>query len=955
MRFYANPLKTSENRLPQRIYYIPVNDGAYTLLNGIWRFRYYSRDIDLNNDISSWDEIDVPSCWQARGYENPNYTNVSYPYPVDPPFVPDDNPCGVYEREFEVANIENRTYFVFEGVSSVASLYINGKYVGFTSGNHLQSEFDITDYVKKGTNTVRVIVYKWGCTSYLEDQDFFRFNGIFRDVYVLSRPEGHIVDIDITTAENNIIVKIDGSAKVTLSDNGKVLDCKEVTDECIFTVENPVLWNAEIPYLYELKFEYKDEIIIQKVGFRTIEISDKYELLINGVPVKLQGVNHHDTHPTNGWSMTDDEILKDLKLMKELNINCIRTSHYPPTSKFLDYCDELGFYVVLETDIEAHGFTCRTGDCEKAPGYDVESYEWPCQNPEWKKEHVERMVRAVERDKNHASIFMWSTGNESGHGVNHEAMIDWVRERDDSRLVHCEDASRKSERSGHPEYFNERYHADVYSRMYLSVDACKEYCENAERKQPLYLCEYAHAMGNGPGDVYDYWRLADEQPKFIGGCIWEWADHTVIEDGVSKYGGDWDTELTHDSNFCCDGMVFPDRSLKAGSLEIKQAYQPIRTSVEDGKLRVWNRYSFKSLSEYSFNYQVLCDNAVVYENKTVLNIGPKEVTYIDIPDVVPSECIYGCYVNVQLVDDKGFEVAFDQVDLNVPVKKLAEISTLAPLTEDGDLIIASGDGFEYKYSKHYGTFVSIVINGKEILNSPMKLSTFRAPIDNERRVKIHWIKNERKYSNNMDRCFNKNYSTDIIRGAIVSKGSLAGVSCQPYLFYTQTVVIGADGTIEFDISANVIERSYWLQRFGFEFTIKDPDAAFKFFGMGPGETYIDLHNYSSYGMWTSSASKEYVPYIKPQEHGNHYGVRYLEFENGMKVASDTPFECNVSQYSTNDLFVTNHAAELVKDGLTHVRIDYKNSGIGSNSCGPTLMEQYQLKEKDISFKFVIKK
>ncbi len=954
MRFYENPLKTSENRLPQRSYYIPENDGGYLLLNGTWRFHYYSKDVDLEENITVWDEIDVPSCWQARGYENPNYTNVNFPYPVDPPYVPDDNPCGVYEREFEITNTDNNTYFVFEGVASSGVLYINGKYVGFTTGNHLQSEFDITDFVVKGTNTVRVVVRKWACTSYLEDQDFFRFNGIFRDVYILSRPKGHIVDIDITTADNNIVVKFDGKAKITLFDGDKILDTKEADGDAVFTVENPVLWNAELPYLYTLKFESCGEVITQKVGFRTIEISDKYELLINGVSVKLQGVNHHDTHPTNGWTMTDEEILVDLHLMKKLNINCIRTSHYPPTPKFLNYCDELGFYVVLETDIESHGFVHRLGSGDKHPGYDVESLDWPCQKPEWKNEHVERMVRAVERDKNHASIIMWSTGNESGHGVNHEAMIDWVRERDDTRLVHCEDASRKSDSKSHPEYFNERYHADVYSRMYLSVDDCINYCENAERKQPLYLCEYAHAMGNGPGDVYDYWLVADKYSKFIGGCIWEWADHTVIEDGVSKYGGDWETELTHDSNFCCDGMVFPDRSLKAGSLEVKKAYQPIRVSLEDGKLRVWNRFSFKSLSEYTLNYQLVCDEKVLESKKTVLNTKANEVTYIDLDFEIPSECQYGCYINAQLVDAEGYELAVSQVELDVPVTKLDTISHLAALEETEKDIIAKGENFEYVFSKHYGTFTSIKVNGVEQLASKMILSVFRAPTDNERTVKAHWIKTGKSLSENLDYTFNKIYSSEVVRGSIVTKGSLAGVSVKPFMYFTQTIIIAKDGTIEFDIKANINERTYWLQRFGYEFTLNDADAKFKYFGKGPGETYNDLNNYACYGMWDSTASNEYVPYIKPQEHGNHFGVRYLEFNEGFKVVADTPFECNVSQYSTRDLYTTKHAAELVKDGFTHVRIDYKNSGIGSNSCGPKLMEKYQLNEKEINFNFKIK-
>ena len=967
MRYYENPQKTSENRLKPRSYYIPSNEGAYTLLNGIWRFKYYARDLDLQKDITDWDQIDVPSCWQVRGYENPNYTNVQYPHPVDMPYVPTDNPCGVYEREFEITNTENRTYFVMEGIASAGKLYINGKYVGFTMGNHMQSEFDITDFVVKGQNTVRVEVVKWSCGSYLEDQDFFRFSGLFRDVYVLSRPQGHIVDIDIRTKGDNICVRFDGNAKITLLDQGKVLDAKDAAGEAVFRVENPILWNAEKPYLYELRFEYQDEVITQKVGFRTISISDKYELLINGVPVKLQGVNHHDTHPVNGWTMTEEDILLDLQQMKKLNINCIRTSHYPPTPRFVELCDEMGFYVMLEADLESHGFVQRYGNEEQQKGYDVDSMDWPCQRPEWEKEYVERMERAVERDKNHTSVIMWSTGNESGYGVNHKAMIDWCHARDDSRPVHCEDCSRKNDpdwwevwagNTYTPEektaMYAQRLDADIFSRMYIDPPSC-EYDATCEHlTQPVFLCEYSHAMGNGPGDLMDYWRIIDAHPKLIGGCIWEWVDHTVIEDGVWKYGGDWETELVDSGNFCADGLVFADRNFKAGSYEAKYAYQPMRAYVENGKIVIHNRNSFTNLSEYAFRCQLVCDNVTVWDKEATLDVAPGQTITMNIPTELPTECTYGCYVNMQLLDETGFEVATEQIDLGVAVKKIAPVQATAELIETEQEIIASGEGFRYTFFKPYGVFTDLEVDGKHLIDSPIHLSVFRAPTDNERAVKRNWISNIVVYGENLEYTFDKVYSCRIEGGAIIVEGSLAGVARMPFLHYTQTIRVGKDGRISFTVDTKRREGSVWLPRFGYEFTLSDADAGFRYFGMGPGETYVDMHHYQGYGLWESTASKEYVPYIMPQEHGNHYGTRYLKLNNGLTFEANQPFEINVSQYSTKELFRKAHAAELRKDGKTHVRVDYKDSGIGSGSCGPQLMEKYQLNEKQIHFEIVLK-
>lgn len=356
-RFYEDPLKTSENRLKQRAYYIPEGKAEYISLNGIWNFAFFENGDAAPEKITYTDTIEVPSCWQLKGYEEPNYTNLNYPYPCDPPYVPDINPMGVYNRTFLLSDKNEKHYLVFEGLSSCGEVFINGKYVGFTTGSHLQSEFDITPYVTLGENTVTVKVHKWCAVSYLEDQDFFRYNGIFRDVYILSRPKNHLRDIEITADGNSVNIVTDKKATVSLLFNGEVIETKTVNRTGSFYVKSPALWTAETPVLYELLFECSGEEIRQKFGFRSASISKDFELLINGSPIKMKGVNHHDTTPHGGWCMTDEEIKKDLLLMKELNINFIRTSHYPPSPKFLNYCDELGFYVILETDIECHGFS----------------------------------------------------------------------------------------------------------------------------------------------------------------------------------------------------------------------------------------------------------------------------------------------------------------------------------------------------------------------------------------------------------------------------------------------------------------------------------------------------------------------------------------------------------------------------------------------------------------------
>lgn len=937
-RIYEDPSKTNENRLSQRPFYIPEGESEYRLLNGEWKFAFYPRDIDAPENITQWDTIPVPSCWQLQGYEHPNYSNINYPYPCDPPYVPDANPCGVYEREFRLEQVWGRVYFVLEGVSSCAFVYVNGGYVGFTQGSHLQAEFDITDFVKSGVNTLRVKVLKWCCGSYLEDQDSFRFNGIFRDCYILQRPKDHIIDVNVTTENNHIHVRTDHPADMTVFDrDGKCLGAKTASMDAFFEIDSPILWNAEKPYLYTVKLERDGEIITQKIGFRTIQVSNRCELLINGVPVKLHGVNHHDTNPHKGWCQTEEELRRDLELMKKLNINCVRTSHYPPSPVFLELCDEMGFYVILETDIETHGFLRRYANVEYH--YDSESEDWPGTNPAWRTEFLERMERTVTRDKNHCCIIMWSTGNESGYGPNHIAMLEWLKEQNDGRLRHCEDACRKGD------YRN----VDVISNMYHDIPTVSKMAEDPDIHLPIMLCEYAHAMGNGPGDVWDYNEVFDRYPNVIGGCVWEWADHTVVLDGVQKYGGDFPGELTHEGNFCCDGMVFSDRSLKAGSYEVKAAYQPMRTKYADGVLTVTNRFDYTNFSECELVHTIEADGNTVAEKQLKLRLAPHETA--ELPISVPAQgCRYGLYLTCKLYHS-GELVAQTQHMLGDGEIPADERSTAAAEEKPYEVIF-SGEGFRYEFSKQFGTFTSLVIAGEEQLAEPVRLTAWRAPTDNDRNIKLFWGSYNIWQGENLDKLFSKVYDCQVSEGCVRVAGSLSGVSRKPFFRYTLEISVDGGGRISVSLHGNVRENVVYLPRLGFELTLPEKDLPFRYYGCGPLESYRDQRHGSTVGMYESSAEREYVPYVRPQEHGNHVDVKLLEIGK-MRFESKTAFECNVSAYSVDALDRAEHTDELVSDGRTHLRIDYKVSGIGSNSCGPELMKKYRFEEKQIAFGFII--
>ena len=955
IRFYEKLDHIMENRMPQRAYYIPENEGAYMLLNGIWDFKYYEEDCLEEKNIEDFGTIEVPSCWQIKGFGNHNYSDVPYPYPVDAPYVPDKNPLGVYRREFDIEKIENKHYIVFEGVSSNLELYINGKYVGYTQGSHLQAEFDITDFVTKGKNTLVAKVRKWCSGSYLEDQDFFRMNGIFRDVYILSRPKGHVGDIKIIARNGSISVDFEGKADIILYDGEKVLAKTAAEGHAEFTVENYKEWNAEKPYLYDLVFEYEGEVIRQRVGFVVYSVNAESAFCVNGVPVKIKGVNHHDTHPEKGWYMSDEDMMNDLILMKKLNLNAIRTSHYPPPPKFLNMCDEMGFYVLLETDLESHGYVCRV---PKSPGYDmIEGADiWPGNLPEWKESFVERMARAYHRDKNHASIFGWSTGNESGHCPNHAEMIKFIKANDPYRMVHCEDASRGLER--YPDKFEEFYNrVDMHSRMYVKPEFMEKYANDESRPLPFFLCEYSHAMGNGPGDIYDYWETIYKYPKMMGGCIWEWADHTVLVDGVPKYGGDFEGEQVHYGNYCADGLVGHNRTIKAGSLNAKTVLQYMRCTLKDNVISVTNLYDFTNLNEYTFKYETVVDGEITSSRELVLDLAPKATAEIECETV--KKCRLGAFVNCYLYDKDGYEVATTQLDMKAECEKMPEGVGEASIRETENEFIVEGDGFSYTISKVYGEITSIIKNGKEQLKDSVHLTVMRAPIDNEMFDKKDWYCYENKTflenrAEGFDRMWNKSYSCERKGNTISVSNSLSGVSRLPFLRYTVDYTFYGDGSVKVVLNGDVREDCKWIPRLGFEFKTLYENDEFSYFGRGAYENYCDMKHHAKIGFYESNADKEYVPYIKPQEHGNHIETKILDMKNGLKFRSDKGFEFNVSHYGAETLMCAGHIDEIEKEDHTVVRIDYKNSGLGSRSCGPELMEKYRLSEKQIrNFEFVI--
>ncbi len=981
---------------PAHAYFIPYESRTaaelpresskfFTPLIGEWDFKYYRSvtDIpDLTSESADFSEkITVPKNWQmelGRGYDVPHYTNDRYPYPIDPPNVPTENPAGLYRRFFTVKKSElsaKDAMLIFEGVDSCFYLFVNKKFVGYSQVSHALSEFNITDHLVDGENELTVLVLKWCDGSYLEDQDMYRLSGIFREVYLLFRDKLRIEDIFLKTELNGDLsragicadIKTNGKLKISfeIADaNGRLLLSSDgqAGGEATFdlgTILSPRLWSSEDPYLYSLTIFAGEEVIKLPIGLRKIEVLQNI-VYINGKKVKLLGANRHDSHPIFGHWTPIDHVKRDLMIMKAHNMNTVRTSHYPNDPRFYELCDRYGMYVVDEADCECHGMGNQLWDFSLT------------NEPEWSGAYLDRARLLLERDKNHPSIVMWSVGNESCAGINNEIMARYFKERDPSRLVHSEEESRvaiqydRAKKAGKPlpEWVDsERYrsYTDVESRMYPSPDEIERvYLTNPEITRPFFLCEYCHAMGNGPGDLYEYQQLIDKYDNFLGGCIWEFTDHSVNigtqEEPRYLYGGDFG-EYPHDSNFCVDGLVYPDRRPHVGLLEAKEIYKPFSVEYNDGRLTVRNKRRFKDLSDLSLYYTVECFGAVMLSDTLgALDIPPEdersyELTLPSLSGIVTLNIYVRQNENNEWAD-AGYEVGkaqFILCDEPLPIEE--PYSSSAGLEEEECGYVISFGKSRVRISRFSG-LIDLISQGEEVLlSSPVKPTFLRALTDNERKLKSEYLDGlmldrlESRLCSISTQASGRTVSVDAnITVAAPSKRPLA----QLRITYSSS-----GNSLEIKTDVKVADNAGFLPRFGYEFRLPSEFERLSYLGYGPYESYEDKRRASRLSFFETTVTDNFEHYIRPQENGAHYGTRYAAVSDGKGSAlffASKEFSLSASHFDTKTLLSTKHDFELRENG-TNIIIDYRQSGVGSHSCGPELLPQYRLSEKEFTFEF----
>lgn len=958
--------------LPTRSYYVPFSSDPYgkyredserfTSLNGEWKIKAYETVHDVPDDFYTQelcDVIDVPSCVQTRGYDYNQYTNSKYPFPYNPPFTNNVNPAFHYSREFNIALDGEKKYINFEGVDSCFYLYINGKEVGFSQISHRISEFDITDFVKDGVNRIDVLVLKWCAGSYLEDQDKLRYTGIFRDVYLLSRPVGHIVDYHyVADMDGTLTFTLIKGEEATLAFEGKTLVVKE-GKTVKFKVKNVLLWSAEDPNLYDLLIESKGEKILERVGFRRVWREGNV-VYFNGEKIKLLGVNRHDNNPYNGQSVTIEDMIEDLMIMKFLNVNCIRTSHYQSCPEFYQLCDEFGFYVVSESDLEGHGVQTKS----VKSGRDGErEYSDIAFSGEFYQTSAQRQEVNILAHFNRPSIIMWSLGNETGFGPVYDRVLRFMRSLDNTRLIHYERINnarmigwgREQTDMAYLEV-NDLYYTDAVdmaNRMYPASDRIvNEYVNDKKEYRPYFLCEYAHCMGNAPGDIYYYVDWFYDNDWFMGGCIWEWADHGLYVDGKKsiRYGGDFG-ERHHDSNFCCDGLVSADRLLKPGSLEVKKAYQPVTFKEENGILTVKNRnYFVPVIGTVELVYKN--NGKFVKREEIEVAIEPKSEITLPIKD-------YQTLIAMFVVDDE--ELAFES--FNKPTSFASNLTGEAELTENGRYVCVKAGQTVFTFDKAKGE-ISDIVKGGESLGG-MKLTLFRAPTDNDRNVKNLWN------SWYLNKAHFEPRSVSVEGNKIVCEGKISSIVYVPfadcklcYEFFDDSVKIDVD----YEFSGHYCTRrgsSMYLvekdeevceiPRIGFEMKESKDFRDIEFYGYAAG-SYSDLHHFSEKDVMKEKVKDTYYHYVKPQEGGAHYDCAFAEIKSKTRTIrfEGDGFSFNAKPYSDNELASKMHDDELVSDG-TYINVDYFMEGIGSNSCGPMpTVENYIPKKAQKSITVIIK-
>ena len=1002
-RYYENLSVLHENTMPARAYYIPSSkrmdnlvehreeSDRMQLLNGTWKFQYFNSIYDIqdsffekNYDTENFDEIQVPSVWQMAGYDTHQYTNIRYPFPFDPPYVPQDIPCGAYVHTFEYSRDEKapKSFLNFEGVDSCFYVWINGSYIGYSQVSHMTSEFDVTDVLQDGTNTVAVLVMKWCDGSYLEDQDKFRMSGIFRDVYILKRPKQAISDYHIKTRIEDMLAKVEIemkfysplNVKISIEDrNGAVVALGSIAEEgtAVLEIASPELWNTENPYLYKLILETENEVIVDHIALRKIEIKDQV-IYLNGQKIKFRGVNRHDSDPVTGFTINPEQITTDLTLMKQHNFNAIRSSHYPNAPFFYEMCDKYGFMVIDEADIEAHGpfmiYRKEDTDYNRFKRWN----EKIADDPVWEEAIVDRVKLMVERDKNRFCIVMWSMGNESAYGCNFEKALEWTKNFDPDRITQYESARYRN--------YDETYdysNLDVYSRMYPALSEIQEYLDK-DGSKPFLLVEYCHSMGNGPGDFEDYFQMIQDNDKMCGGFVWEWCDHAIAhgtaENGktIYAYGGDHGEEI-HDGNFCMDGLVYPDRTVHTGLLEYKNVYRPARVisyDKESGELVLHNYMDFDDLKDYvKISYELTQDGLVISKGKLPeVSAAPHSEGKINLKINVPEngKCylkfIYHLKKELPLLDEDHI-LGFDEIEVSKDGAKckLAEkwlqktaVDSELQVNENDTQIHIKGREFAYTIDKRTALFTEMKFAGREYLNHPMELNIWRAPTDNDMYIKSEWKKAH------YDKAYTRAYTTEVVQGKhgvkITSHASVVAETVQKILDVTITWKIEAAGKIDADIAVTKDDEFPDLPRFGVRMFLDKKLSAARYFGMGPQESYCDKHQAASHGLYQANVDDLHEDYIRPQENGSHYDCEYVELNNsryGIVVSAENAFSFNASYYTQEELEEKTHNYELTESDSVVFCVDYALNGIGSNSCGPVVLEQYRFDDVLFRFQFTL--
>lgn len=902
-------LVVSVGNEPPRAYY-EIENGEKILLNK-WKFAYFEDGKKADLSAAPTAELDVPSCWQMYGYGEKQYTNTRYPFPYRPPYILKKNPCGIYSREYEVRGKSGRYYIVFEGVDSCYYLFVNGEFAGYSTISHSPCEFDITEKLREGANALQVVVFKWCAASYLEDQDKLRFSGIFRDVYILRRPEGHVKDFSVTSDYKGktgyIAVEADRACRFSLSYRGRELGSAE-GKKARFAIENVKLWNAEAPELYDLCIECAGEIIREKAGVRKIAVKNGV-ILLNGKPVKFKGVNRHSL-TVNAYAETEEDMKKDIAMIRAMNANAVRTSHYPPAPRFAKLCDEAGVYLLEEADLETHG------TLNQLPGWHGSLFPEIVDDERFEEQIVERNLRMFARDKNRPSVLIWSLGNESGWGRGTAAAAKALKKADPSRPLHYEAAWDNDLGE-----YRDGGLLDMCSRMYPPVEYVKDFPENESR--PLVLCEYTHAMGNSCGDARAYWQVIYGSDRLAGGFVWEWCSHSVIENGKALYGGDFG-ETLHDGNFCMDGIVTTDRVPNPCYYELKEVYAPADAFAENGRVRVVNRRDFLPLDDLKCVWTLETDGKETARGEYDLRgIAPRKDRFFALPK---AEKRGYTYLNLSFLAGEN-AVARRQIALHTAYRAAGRSSAPAP-----------------QWELENGMLSSFRAGGREYLAGKTRLQIMRAPIDNDRNIVREWEEVRYPYTEFFATETEKEGESVRVKGVIAADSLRPAADVE--ILYTPVA-----GGLEISCDVRCEGQFPRFPRFGFSFDVDPALVSAEYFGRGEGESYPDRNLAAPVGLYFARADEMNYMYPKPQESGSRGGSRFIRLSDekgGLMADSETDFSFQVTPYALEDYKA--HAADMEDTGKLYLNVDYKMGGVGSNSCGPALDQKYWV-ERVFSFRF----